>query len=402
MSFIFEAYIFLRLLIVPAIYSNILSIAFAFLSLLFMLFSFFRGNITVRNNKITYSFLCLTAVYVFILFFSRYSIIYTSEIYSCALICFIYFAYFRYYGISLLFRNLAFASITIQVALYIFFENRDLQTNNFTLISTGSKGISVFVIFILMCIEMRRRRFILSFIYLLYMVFTSFGKDETNIGNRSSLVLAIVFCVVVFQDYVRGRYKNSWITTHSGSFFILSTVLIFIISYGWISITDLIGIEGYHSSIFDTSNNIRVVSNIYVLEQLKTTPELIFYGYDRDIYTQMDLGVGVDSGYLYYNGVRIVQAHHSILDLYQRCGLLFVISYFYFLKDLFNSSKITDRNRVLLPVFVISMIMHSYLQTECLLLLAMVLYDFHKTAYAKNFRIVKKANNYDLSFLPNQ
>ena len=233
--------------------------------------------------------------------------------------------------------------------------------------------------FILICIEWRRRRFLFVIAYIIFTILTVYGGGAEAAMNRSALLLIIIFVFMVLLEWIRGRNKNLWIVDHPGLFFVFSAIGIIIISYAWVAISAIVGIGSYHTSICDTSNNIRVISNIYAWHQFKSTPELIFYGYDRDIYDAMKLGVG--SGFLYFMGARVVQAHHSILDLYQRCGLIFTIVYFSYIAKFIKRSTITDKNRVLLPIFIISMVMHSYLQTECLLMIALVLYDSHESAY---------------------
>ena len=379
MSAIFEIYILLRLFLVPSTYGNTLSIVFAGVSVVFFLVGVGNRSVKIEKGKLLNAFALLVIVYIIIVFISKYSVIYTSEVFATALCCFIYFVAYDFQGVSKPFRNIALISIVVQSVYYLMFGSVGINNESFGLISLGQKGSTSFIIFLLICIEWRRKRYGIALIYVVCSILTAFGNAAESVMNRSALLLIVIFGIVVLYEWMKGRNQNFWIVEHPGTFFIISTVGIILISYGWIALTAIIGIGGYHTSIFDTSNNIRVISNIYVWQQFKSTPELIFYGYDRDIYDAMRLGVG--SGFLYYMGTRIVQAHHSILDLYQRCGFIFTLIYFRYIAQFIGRSAITDKNRVLLPVFIISMVMHSYLQTECLLMLALVLYDAHESAY---------------------
>ena len=379
MSTIFELYILLRIFLVPSKYGNLLSILFSGLSVVLFIIGVAKRSVYIEKNKLLKAFAFLTLVFIIILLVSKYSIIYTSEVYAAALCTFIYFIAFDFKGVSKYLRNIAFISVVIQAIYYTLFGTVGINNESFGLISLGQKSSTSFIIFLLICIEWRRKRYLVALIYVVCTILTAIGGGAETVMNRSSLLLIAIFGLVVVYEWMKGRKNNLWIVDHPGTFFMLSAVGIILLSYGWLAITAVIGVGGYHTSIFDTSNNIRVISNIYVWQQFKSTPELIFYGYDRDIYEAMKLGVG--SGYLYYMGTRIVQAHHSILDLYQRCGLVFTIAYFAYIKNFINRSCITDKNRVLLPAFAISMVMHSYLQTECLLMLAIVLFDSHYSAY---------------------
>ncbi len=382
MSTFLELYIALRIFIVPSEYGNKLSIAFAALSVVFFfIILVMKKSVVVEMNALTKNFVLLITVYGIVVFISKYSVIYTSEVFATALICFIYFIVCDFRGISVMFRRIAFISVVTRSIYTILFETAGLGNKTFELLSVGDKGSTAFVIFLLICVEWRRKQYWVVTIYMILTIVMGQSGGAQLEMNRSAFLLIAIFSLVVVLEWMKGRNKIFWIVEHPEKFFILSAVGIILFSYGWVALTAIIGIGDYHTNIFDTSNNIRVVSNIYVWQQFKGTPELIFYGYDRDIYDVMQLGVG--SGFLYYMGTRIVQAHHSILNLYQRCGLIFTTVYFGYIAKFIKKSVITDKNRVLLPVFVISMTMHSYLQTECLLMLALVLYDSHKTAYCE-------------------
>lgn len=364
MGLLFEVFLILRLFLLPVQYVNYLTIGFAIISVLLFIMVAIRKKINVFNDAKIKWLVALTLVYGFIVVFSPHSFIYTSEVFATSLCAYIWIYYFDYKGASKFFRTIAFVSTIIQMGLCI------IQGEVFSLLSVSEKSITSCVVFLMLCIEYKHRNYWAMLLYALGLVLSSFGSEF--ISNRTALLLLIVFAIVlVVQFFRKTEPKNLWIVQKSYRYFILSVIAIFIISFVWCAYAVAHGVSSYHGGLMDSSNFIRMNSNLYVLGQLHQDPLLLLFGYDTDIYEIMKLGVG--AGFQYFNGLRVVQAHHSVLDVFQRCGLLFTIVYFMFIGKLIDDSKVAYKNDILLPIFAISMIMHSYLQNECLLMLMVTL-----------------------------
>lgn len=367
MDILFELFLALRLFVVPFAYVNYLTIVFALISAVAFAFSLIGRRRNKEETGIGRQFkllVFLTGVYLFIVVFTPHHFIYTSEVYATALIAYIYIYWFRFRGVSSWFRIVALISTVIQMGMCM------VNGTVFYLSSVMEKSFTSCIVFLMMCIEFKKKRYLSMIIYTIGLLWSSFGSSY--ISNRTSILLIVVFAIVVIYQAIGNREPhNLWIVDKSGRYFIISVIAIFVISFVWCGFAVKYGVSRYHGGLMDTSNYIRMNSNLYVLGQLRSDPSLLLFGYDTDIYDVMKLGVG--AGYEYFNGLRVVQAHHSVLDVFQRCGLLFTIVYFMFIALLIDESKVKERNEILLPIFAIGMIMHSYFQNECLLMLLVTL-----------------------------
>ena len=136
----------------------------------------------------------------------------------------------------------------------------------------------------------------------------------------------------------------------------------------------------YMTGLNDKSNAIRFNSDWYACSYLSGHPELIFYGYDSDIIDAMNIVQssdldGTESAFdgVFYNGYRIVQPHHSVLNLLLKEGVIYSIFYFALL-SLAMAPLIRKKNAsIWVPYLFACMFMHSLLMTYYLIFLMIVL-----------------------------
>lgn len=388
MSIICEVYLLLVLFILPFKYVNITTIAFSLITATILgiraLKNRYIKTIDSSGNKTVFlPLVALTLIYLMILVLSPYSCIFTSELYAHLLCGYAYFYYFKYNGVSRFFRLLAFTSVGIQLGICL------ISDEIFFLWSIGQKSESTAVVFLLMCIEYNYKNRMGFFAYFIALILISLQKFSGHIANRTSLLLLLVFVLTIIVQWWLSKtrkheIRNVWIVEKSGRYFVFSIIFIFFFSLVWMLITNVIGYTGYHQSIFDNSNNVRFASSLYVFKQFISEPKLLLYGYDQNIFDSMKLGIG--RKFLHYLDARVVYAHHSVLAIYQRSGFLFTVLYFTVVSKMFDQSRLKIKNEVLLPIFAISLTMHSYLQTECLLMLLITL-NANYDDYAPLFKI---------------
>ena len=145
------------------------------------------------------------------------------------------------------------------------------------------------------------------------------------------------------------------------SLFFLTAILIIPFSYFWVNVVSGSGYSLYQASIVDSSNQIRMNSNIYAFELMASDPSFLYSGYGDS--TLSKLGIAVDSSTYadstQYGGLRIVQPHNSVLNEILRNGVLITLLYYMLLSYVLRRTFTFENMEFIAPILFISMFMHS-------------------------------------------
>ena len=201
-------------------------------------------------------------------------------------------------------------------------------------------------------------------------------------ASRACQLALIIFAIIVIAKYIRAkrRVAQSFNSKRPGVLFVflslsLTGLLIVPFSYFWVNVVSESGFAEYQTSIVDSSNQIRMNSNIYAFEIMSNDPAFLISGYGDE--TLAKLGISVDastySDSTQYGGLRIVQPHNSVLNEVLRNGLLITVLYLCFLSYLIRKYFVVGNAEYIVPVLLISMVMHSVFIQGYLLIWIMVL-----------------------------
>lgn len=193
--------------------------------------------------------------------------------------------------------------------------------------------------------------------------------------SRAFMCSALIFLVIRFIPRFRSGLANRFSNITAKSFAAIITIMligIICVSQFWVSsVMTSSPANDYHSSLNDTSNAIRFSSDVYALNTILRDPLIVVRGYDSEIREQLGATTGTNKDTM-YNGFRVVQPHHSVLNMILRDGVLFTLFYFALLAVLFSRVLNGDNMDRWVPYFGIAMVMHSLFNTYFLLLFLFV------------------------------
>ncbi|AUD14482.1 hypothetical protein CW734_13525 [Planococcus sp. MB-3u-03] len=90
---------------------------------------------------------------------------------------------------------------------------------------------------------------------------------------------------------------------------------------------------------------------------------LLFYGYDNDIKSYLGIDSINTSEHSVYGGVRLVQTHNNILNIFIKTGIAFALIYLLILSKIIDKYYIKENIEYIFPYLINSIIMHSMLNT---------------------------------------
>ena len=192
-------------------------------------------------------------------------------------------------------------------------------------------------------------------------------------GRQYILMMAITvsaIAIMTFVEYLQKKTKNQVFLKFSfksdglkekikpSSFFlvfILSTVVVAVFSYYWVSNVANNDVAEYKTSLNDSSNAIRMNSNVFVIEHILSNPDFLVYGYDSDVFDELGIispeDGEVTEGYLIDGQFRLVQPHNEVLNTLLKEGILFVLVYYALVSLLLSKVVYTKTNRAILIAY---------------------------------------------------
>lgn len=213
--------------------------------------------------------------------------------------------------------------------------------------------------------------------------------------SRTYLFMMILFYVFHFlKERIYTFFKDKKIIF---PLFLFSTFIIIIISYFW---TYYVSDSGYSTGFFslnDYSNRQRAASIIYALQMISNTPSLLFCGYGNKLLLVMGIS---DRNFIMHPkflGLRLVQAHNSVINLAVKNGLIPTICYFYILSKILNRFFNEDNMPYFFPFFLNAMFMHSLFCYQWLIFFVIIL-ALPQGSWKETLHIKIKARSKKLSF----
>jgi hypothetical protein len=135
--------------------------------------------------------------------------------------------------------------------------------------------------------------------------------------------------------------------------FIILTVLMIVFSFFWVFVVSAHGTVNYHEGLNDGSNRLRFIANVNAVYKLRDVEHTLFWGVGDGIYRYLGITGETYASHTRMLGVRIVQPHNSIINLFLRIGLIPTIIYVYCLSQLLKSLN-HEENVAYIFSFIIS------------------------------------------------
>lgn len=204
------------------------------------------------------------------------------------------------------------------------------KNNSFFLLSIQDKNLSGVIIFLYMCFCYNKKY---KFGVILCIIYTIF------LHCRMTQIASLLFFGV---EYLRNKSILSKVLqfklfSSMGSksiyfLIILSQIITIGFSYYCTYNIPISQISNYQESLMDGSNAIRVRANVYAFETIKNDAKFIYGGYDSKIKDQ--LGVSDINNSTQFMGFRLVQPHSLFLNLALRYGLIYSFIYLMYISHL--------------------------------------------------------------------
>lgn len=158
---------------------------------------------------------------------------------------------------------------------------------------------------------------------------------------------------------------------------LFTALLAFSIMFSWIWVNCFVGenTTAYKVGWNDSSNAIRMNSNLYAFHRINEDKELLWRGYD----TQINKALGVDSEFLenhqMYKGYRIVQPHNCYINPLLVHGAVYSVLYFLILSKIF-AGHLGKKNAACWGAYLIcTLFMHSLLSSFFLCFLILIILE---------------------------
>lgn len=229
------------------------------------------------------------------------------------------------------------------------------------------------------------------------------------IGSRNYTIMLLLFVIFEFlrvkqletkeiRDFERKPIQPVVVF----SIFILMLFFVIVFSYWWSNSVVGSNTAAYQAGINDSSNAVRFNSDWYAFQHLLRNHYLLLYGYDNDIIDAMHIIQsselnGTESALIgtFYNGFRIVQPHHVILNMLLKEGCIFTVGYYAVLSCIL--SRFLNRHNLAYWVSYLfaCMFMHSLLTSYYLIFFLAVLSRSETTKSASlstYFRVATRRN----------
>lgn len=207
------------------------------------------------------------------------------------------------------------------------------------------------VVFILFCIAYKKQWKIGLALGAIY-PFMYFGRQYILMGL---IVAALTIWVVVGPKQRLDRIQSIRFTPRVFmALFIASTLAAIALSYIWTGFVIGKGTSLYKASLNDSSNAIRMKSNVYCLELMFDNPSFLLYGYDADVFNALGISATDYSGeanHLIDGKYRLVQPHEEVLNLVLKEGLLFAAFYYLSLAQLLSRIDWGVRGKIVLMAY---------------------------------------------------
>lgn len=343
------------------------------LEILYIAFSvFFLGMLIIRkklklNKKV---FLILIFILLFILFqiavnpYGYFDLIKT-----------IIFAFVAYFNFSKDFEKNSkpkFDVLYVVTCFYLIYyllisyKSGIIFSTNFYLKCTPDKNMSALTIFLLMCFYFNSNKKVGFFVTLVYTVL---------LKSRLTQIGIIIFFTLYLFEKINISIVMKKITTKAIFVFIVLTQILFIgVSYYITYFIPLTNVTQNRESMLDKSNAMRVRSNVFAVEQIKSDYRLLYRGYDSKI--KVVLGIEDIENSKIFLGLRLVQPHSLLLNLVLRYGLVFSIFYLIFISILIKKYTNISNLAFVIVYILMNMILPSLFSTNYLILFMFSLSTF--------------------------
>jgi hypothetical protein len=235
------------------------------------------------------------------------------------------------------------------------------------------------------------------------------------IGSRNLVLMLILFFILLFFQSKRKKQEKQNRKTNEFkpfSIFLIFFAMFLIIaafSYWWSESMVGSSTSAYQASINDSSNAIRFNSDQYAIQYISEHPQLILFGYDNDIISAMNIiqpsslnGTETALTGTFFNGYRIVQPHHVILNMLLKEGIIYTVAYYLVLSFLLSKYFRKDNFAYWVPYLFGCMFMHSLLVGYYLVFLLVVLtrcdtgksFSFSRAHQEKKGKVKSPNNNH--------
>ncbi len=251
--------------------------------------------------------------------------------------------------------------------LYILFNvllNNINEDGNIIFSSIGDKNYSAILVYLFFLYSNKRDKIIgvlFSFIYLFLFI-----------NSRSFILLLIMFYVV---GYLKKTFCKLYKKFNLSYFKIMLSFLVIIMLFSvfWVYVVSSDKILDYHSSINDTSNRIRFVSNIYSFIFLFDEPGIsILCGYGYEFVSKLGVDVAYSQLPVYLES-KVLQPHNSYLNFMGKVGIAPGLLYYYLLGRVFDKFDLEDNCQYIVPFLFNAMFMHSLLNGRWLIFFVLIL-----------------------------
>ncbi len=368
-----KLYLLLFFFVVPLEYNNYLTIGFLSLSFVFVVAKVFCLKKQFRKKEIV-SFGLLLLFLTVILVFSKYSKINAILVFSYLAICYFAFSdscpnryekpkFDWFYWLSLI---VIVTKLTTQILTQGFLMDRfELGT---AMWDSNVTGVALFCFFVY-CDKKHPDSMIWKVLAILLVFFLR--------GSRGTILLAFLFIALKIFILIKSKTQKRIefikpIPTKKVALFIIACLTLFVaFSFFWTYVISNDNVSSYHEGINDNSNAVRFRANVYVIKLVLANPIFLICGYDNDI--QYILGDIDANEFTYFENYRLVQSHNSILNMLLKNGVLFTLVYFTTRLIVFKKRINKPNLAYFIPIFVISMILHSLFITDFLLFFLMSL-----------------------------
>lgn len=188
---------------------------------------------------------------------------------------------------------------------------------------------------------------------LLYFLF--YNSSRSIILLLFSFFLCIALREYVFEFFRRIKMDKFW------RLFFVMLLCIIGFSFCWVSSVSTSTLQPYRQGLNDESNKMRFTANVYALDMVKKDRNLLYRGYGSDLKTVMGVADEDYGMHSRVNDVRLVQPHHSIINVLLRLGIIPGIFYFIIVASVLDFLYNKQTVEFIFPYLLNTMFMHSLL-----------------------------------------
>lgn len=211
-------------------------------------------------------------------------------------------------------------------------------------------------------------------------------------NSRSVLLLFVLFYLIKFLKPVVSAVLNKLKKFNVFGIFIILFIAVAILSYVWVYVISANSFTAHKESLNDNSNRVRFLANLKSYEVLNDK-NMLLYGSGDDIYEFLGITFGNEITLLKYGGMRLVQAHNSLINPLIRMGIIPGTIYLYVLSKLLDKFWTDDNLEYLFPYILNAMFMHSLFNLQWLILWVLILMLPKNKTKVRIFNVKKKLSN---------